>query len=161
MVDQSVAQRQPSSLGRAGFAAFAVLAVCFLLSALSRGLGQSFTVFLLPISETFGWNRGQIISVYSVASLATAVASPLVGRMFDRFGPRVVYSLALIVLGGDSWLAPMGSSFGSFRSSSGCAWDWGSPASEPSPIRPCSGVGLVRDCRPRWRLCIPPAAPAC
>src|SRR5215470_8223788 len=99
MADQSAAQRQ-SSLGRAGFAAFAVLAVCFLLSALGRGLGQSFTVFLLPISETFGWNRGQIISVYSVASLATAVASPLVGRMFDRFGPRVVYSLGLIVLAG-------------------------------------------------------------
>jgi MFS family permease len=100
MDDQSGAQRQSSSRGKPGFAALAVLAVCFLLSALSRGLGQSFTVFLLPISETFGWNRGQVISVYSLASFAIALAAPLVGRMFDRFGPRIVYSLGLIVLGG-------------------------------------------------------------
>jgi len=32
-----------------------VLALCFALSVLGRGLGESFTVFLKPISESFGW----------------------------------------------------------------------------------------------------------
>jgi MFS family permease len=77
-----------------------VLALCFALSVLGRGLGESFTVFLLPISENFGWDRAQVVSVYSLTSLAGGLASPLVGRLFDRSGPRIVYSLGLILLGG-------------------------------------------------------------
>jgi MFS family permease len=77
-----------------------VLALCFALSVLGRGLGESFTVFLLPISENFGWDRAQVVSVYSLSALAGGLASPLIGRLFDRSGPRTVYSLGLILLGG-------------------------------------------------------------
>ena len=77
-----------------------VLALCFALSVLVRGLGESFTVFLKPISENFGWDRAQVVSVYSLASLAGGLAAPLVGRLFDRSGPRTVYTLGLVLLGG-------------------------------------------------------------
>jgi MFS family permease len=77
-----------------------VLALCFALSVLGRGLGESFTVFLKPISESFGWDRAQVVSVYSLTALAGGLASPLVGRLFDRSGPRTVYSLGLFLLGG-------------------------------------------------------------
>jgi MFS family permease len=77
-----------------------VLALCFALSVLGRGLGESFTVFLKPISESFGWDRAQVVSVYSLAALASGLAAPLIGRLFDRSGPRSVYSLGLILLGG-------------------------------------------------------------
>jgi MFS family permease len=77
-----------------------VLALCFALSVLGRGLGESFTVFLKPISESFGWDRAQVVSVYSLAALAGGLGSPLVGRLFDRSGPHTVYSLGLILLGG-------------------------------------------------------------
>src|ERR1700712_1306464 len=40
-----------------GRVALNVLALCFALSVLGRGLGESFTVFLKPISEDFGWDR--------------------------------------------------------------------------------------------------------
>src|ERR1700686_5525159 len=77
-----------------------VLGLCFALSVIGRGLGESFTVFLKPISEDFGWDRAQIISVYSLAALAGGLAAPLVGRLFDHSGPRAVYSLGLVSLGG-------------------------------------------------------------
>jgi MFS family permease len=77
-----------------------VLALCFALSVLGRGLGESFTVFLKPISESFGWDRAQVVSVYSLTALAGGLAAPLVGRLFDRSGPRTVYSLGLLLLGG-------------------------------------------------------------
>src|ERR1700758_4166816 len=80
--------------------ALGVLAICFALSVLGRGLGESFSVFLLPISESFGWDRAQVVSVYSLAALAGGLASPLIGRLFDRSGPRTVYSLGLLLLGG-------------------------------------------------------------
>ena len=80
--------------------AIGVLALCFALSVLGRGLGESFTVFLLPISESFGWDRAQVVSVYSLSALAGGLASPLIGRLFDYSGPRSVYSLGLLLLGG-------------------------------------------------------------
>jgi len=76
------------------------LALCFALSVLGRGLGESFTVFLKPIAESFGWDRAQVVSVYSLTWLAGGLMAPLVGRMFDRSGPRTVYSLGLLLLGG-------------------------------------------------------------
>src|SRR6478736_7550095 len=75
-----------------------VLALCFALSVLGRGLGESFTVFLKPISESFGWDRAQVVSVYSLSWLASGLTAPLVGRLFDRSGPRVVYSLGIFLL---------------------------------------------------------------
>src|SRR4030088_729135 len=77
-----------------------VLALCFALSVLGRGLSESFTVFLLPISENFGWDRAQVVSVYSLSALAGGLAAPRVGRLPARSGPRAVYSLGLLLLGG-------------------------------------------------------------
>src|ERR1700749_4876370 len=77
-----------------------VLAICFALSVLGRGLGESFSVFLLPISESFGWDRADVVSVYSLSALAGGLASPLIGRLFDYSGPRSVYSLGLLLFGG-------------------------------------------------------------
>jgi MFS family permease len=84
--------------------ALSVLALCFALAVLGRGLGESFTVFLKPISENFGWDRAQVVSVYSLSWLMSGLTAPLVGRLFDRSGPRTVYALGLLLLGG-SFLA--------------------------------------------------------
>src|ERR1700709_309504 len=86
-----------------GRVALAVLALCFALSVIGRGLGESFTVFLKPISENFGWDRAQVVSFYSLAALTGGLASPLVGWLFDRSGPRVVYALGMLVQGGVSF----------------------------------------------------------
>jgi MFS family permease len=77
-----------------------VLALCFTLSVLGRGLSDSFTVFLKPISENFGWDRAQVVSVYSLTWLAGGLTAPLVGRLFDIAGPRPVYAMGLTLLGG-------------------------------------------------------------
>lgn len=78
--------------------ALVILALCFALSVLGRGFSESFTVFLLPISADFGWDRANVLSIYSIAALAGGLASPFVGRLFDRSGPRVVYSLGLALI---------------------------------------------------------------
>ena len=52
-----------------------VLALCFVLSVIGRGLGESFTVFLKPISESFGWDRAEVVSIYSLSALAGGLAA--------------------------------------------------------------------------------------
>ncbi len=79
--------------------AFVTLGLGFLLMALGRGAIETFTVFLLPISNTFGWDRAQTVSVYSIGALCIGLAAPFVGRLFDHSGPRAVYAIGLILLG--------------------------------------------------------------
>jgi len=107
MDEQSVAQRRWGGLHASSFA-ITLLAVCFMLSALGQALLASFTVFLLPISETFGWSRGRITSIYALAALGSALASPLIGRIFDRCGARVLYSLGFMILGAAFLVAAYG-----------------------------------------------------
>ncbi|MEQ9333442.1 MFS transporter [Thalassobaculum sp.] len=88
-----------------GLAALGVLALCFVLNALARGAGETYAVFLLPIGEETGWDRGDLTSVYSVYMAANGLASPFVGLAFDRFGPRILYVAGLLCLGGGFLLA--------------------------------------------------------
>ena len=104
-----------------GRVALNVLALCFALSVLGRGLGESFTVFLKPISENFGWDRAQVVSVYSLTWLAGGLTAPVVGRLFDRYGPRSVYSLGLLLLGGAFLVASQAQALWQFQLSVGLA----------------------------------------
>src|SRR6266568_9208219 len=98
-----------------------VLALCFALSVLGRGLGESFTVFLKPIAENFGWDRAEVVSVYSLTWLAGGLTAPVVGRLFDRYGPRSVYSLGLLLLGGAFLVASQAQALWQFQLSVGLA----------------------------------------
>lgn len=62
-------------------------------------------VFVLPLSEEFGWKRAQVSSVYSVFLVVTGLAAPVTGMLIDRWGPRVVYPLGVALLGSSSLLA--------------------------------------------------------
>jgi MFS family permease len=90
----------PTSTAKRAHVALNVLALCFSLALVGRGLGESFTVFLKPIAQDFGWDRAQIISAYSLTWLSGGLMSPFIGRLFDRSGPRMVYAVGLALLGG-------------------------------------------------------------
>jgi MFS family permease len=95
--------------------ALAVLALCFVLSVIGRGLGETFTVFLKPISANFGWDRAQVVSVYSLTWLVSGLTAPVVGRLLDRSGPRLVYSLGVFLLGAAFTIASYAQSLWQFQ----------------------------------------------
>jgi MFS family permease len=116
---ETLGEEPPTKPLKPARVALNVLALCFALSVLGRGLGESFTVFLKPISENFGWDRAQVVSVYSLSWLMSGLTAPLVGRLFDRSGPRTVYTLGLLLLGGAFLAASRAHSLWQFQLSLG------------------------------------------
>ncbi|HYC37221.1 MAG TPA: MFS transporter [Usitatibacter sp.] len=82
-----------------------VLFIAFACNMLGRGVADSFMVFVLPLSGQFGWTRAQVSSVYSAFLVVTGLAAPLTGMLIDRWGPRVVYPLGVVLLATASLLA--------------------------------------------------------
>lgn len=80
-------------------AALGVLVLCTLLNMLSRGVGESFAVFLLPVAREFGADRAALTSIYSTYMLVIGLVSPIAGQLVDRLGPRRCYGLGLSLFG--------------------------------------------------------------
>lgn len=94
--------------------AVAVLAACFVFNVLGRGLADTYAVFLLPLEREFGWSRSELTGVYSIYLLVSGFTAPLVGLLFDRFGPRWVYGAGTACLGMAFFLAQRLSSLWQF-----------------------------------------------
>lgn len=80
-------------------AALGVLVVCMLISLVSRGIGETFAIFLLPISREFNVDRAALTGIYSVYMLGLGCVSPVAGMIFDRLGARICYGLGLGLYG--------------------------------------------------------------
>ena len=66
------------------------------MTTFSRGMGESFGVFLLPLSDHFNWNRASVTSVYSIYMFCLGVGSLLSGMAFDRYGAQFNYIFGTI-----------------------------------------------------------------
>jgi MFS family permease len=78
--------------------ALILVGICFLLNALSRGAGETFTTFLLALTDEFQADRAKVAAIYSLQMLLAGCSAPLAGYCFDRFGPLKLYIGGLILL---------------------------------------------------------------
>jgi MFS family permease len=59
----------------------------------------TFTVFVKPLGAQFGWNREAVSVGFAIAAMTVGMASPLIGRLIDRFGPRHIILPCMTVFG--------------------------------------------------------------
>ena len=76
-----------------------VLGAAFLVYALGHGLMFSFSVFLKPLAETFGWSRSLIAGSFMTFMTCRAVSSIVMGGLTDKFGARVVVATGGVLMG--------------------------------------------------------------
>jgi len=76
-----------------------VVLVATAMNIFARGFGETFTVFLLPLQDEFGWSRATLTSVYSLHMFVIGISSPVCGWIFDRFGPRAAYGSGILTIG--------------------------------------------------------------
>ena len=63
------------------------------------GARNSFGVFVVPMSEEFGWNRFTISAAAALGILVNGLSQPFFGRIFDLTGGRKMILVSLVVLG--------------------------------------------------------------
>jgi len=66
---------------------------------LTMAFGLGFNVFFLPILKEFGWSRALTSGAFSLRAVETGVLAPVVGLLVDRWGPRAVILLGVIIGG--------------------------------------------------------------
>ncbi|CAN5909281.1 MFS transporter [soil metagenome] len=57
------------------------------------------SVFVVPMTDAFGWSRMEIAGAVSLGSVLAAIVSPLLGRFLDRHGSRLILCLAVLGTG--------------------------------------------------------------
>ena len=68
------------------FYGWLMVAAGFLVLMISWGCQFSFSVFLIPLTEHFGWTRANTAGVFSVNILLFGVGSIFSGKLTERFG---------------------------------------------------------------------------
>lgn len=79
------------------------------MNMLSRGMSESFAVFLVPLEHAFDADRVALTSIYSIYMLVYGLAAPGTGYLIDRFGTRSCYLIGLSVLAAGFMLASQAS----------------------------------------------------
>ena len=104
-----------------GFSEFRTGGRVVLAAAFGVGVGligaPIFTLgtFLVPLSKTFGWSRGDVSAASLFLVFGTIVTAPFVGRFADRVGVRVIAIVSLGLLAvAQLGMTQIGPSIGSF-----------------------------------------------
>ena len=80
------------------FGWYVVAAVTFI-AFVNTGARSSFGIFVLPMSEEFGWSRFTISVVAAIGAIVGGAAQPILGYLFDRVGARKVILTSLVAVG--------------------------------------------------------------
>jgi MFS family permease len=76
-----------------------IVAVTFCIALLTTAGRSGFGVFVIPMSDAFGWNRGSISLAAALGALVSGFAQPFVGHLYDRLGGRQLMLVSLLASG--------------------------------------------------------------
>jgi len=89
------------------FYGWIVVAVTFVTMGIGVNARTAFSLLFPPILGEFGWERGVTAGAFSFGFLVSAALSPMLGRLMDRRGPRVVMELGVGCIGAGLLLATL------------------------------------------------------
>src|SRR5207245_2177881 len=81
------------------FYGWVIVAVVFVTMGIGVNARTAFSLLFPPILDEFGWERGVTAGAFSFGFLVSAGLSPMLGRLMDRRGPRVVIELGVLLIG--------------------------------------------------------------
>ena len=90
----------PSTAGKAGlFYGYIIVLATFCITLVAYGIRGTYGIFFNSMVTEFGWGSATVSSVFSLSVLVEGTFGVILGKMNDRFGPRLVLTLCSIFLG--------------------------------------------------------------
>jgi MFS family permease len=89
------------------FYGWVVVGVAFVTMGVGVNARTAFSLLFPPILDEFGWERGVTAGAFSFGFLVSAALSPLLGRLMDRRGPRLVMEMGVGLMTVGLLLAPL------------------------------------------------------
>jgi len=83
-----------------------IVGIAFVTMAVGVTARTAFSLLMPPLIDEFGWDRGLAAGAFSFGFLVSAVLSPVVGRVMDARGPRVIIMAGVVLLSSGLFLAP-------------------------------------------------------
>ncbi len=83
-----------------------IVAAAFLTIAIGVTARTSFSLLLPPLIDEFKWDRGLAAGAFSFGFLVSAILSPLIGRIMDARGPRIIILTGVGLMASGLLLAP-------------------------------------------------------
>ncbi len=83
-----------------------IVGVAFVTMAIGVSARTAFSLLMSPLIDEFGWDRGLAAGAFSFGFLVSAFLGPVVGRVMDTRGPRVVILTGVVLLSAGLFLAP-------------------------------------------------------
>jgi len=75
-----------------------IVATVTFIAFIAVGTSTNFGIFVIPMSQEFGWSRAAITGVGGAGFLVSGLAQPFLGHLFDRVGRKVI-PISLLVVG--------------------------------------------------------------
>ena len=83
-----------------------IVGIAFVTMAIGVTARTAFSLLMPPLISEFGWDRGLAAGAFSFGFLVSAVLSPMVGRVIDARGPRIVIMTGVLLMTAGLFLAP-------------------------------------------------------
>ena len=87
-----------------------IIAIAFVTMAIGVTGRTAFSLLMPPLIDEFQWDRGLAAGAFSFGFLFSAVLSPIVGRVMDARGPRIIILTGVALMSAGLLLAPWVSS---------------------------------------------------
>jgi MFS family permease len=76
-----------------------VVAIAFVTMAIAVNARTAFSLFYPPLLEEFRWDSAQTAGAFSFGFMISAFASPITGRIADRWGPLPILQGGVLMIG--------------------------------------------------------------
>lgn len=91
-----------------------IVAASFTVLFFNTGARYAFGVMFKPIIAEFGWSRGSISLVFFLNMVVFSLALLVVGKLYDRYGPKWVIAVSTLFISGGFALTSFINSIGEF-----------------------------------------------
>ena len=88
------------------FYGWVVIAVAFVTMGIGVNARTAFSLLFPPILAEFGWERGVTAGAFSFGFVVSAILSPSLGKLMDRYGPRLQMEVGVAAVALGLLLAP-------------------------------------------------------